>query len=245
MEKIIKNIYNKNAQDYHQKIKSKEDIWHKFIEKPIIINFLKEEIKNKKVLDLGCGSGVFVKKIISLGAKNVKGFDLSSELIKIAKKENPDIDFYVGNAQNTSFKNKEFDIVTSSLMAQYIKDLNKLFGEVSRILKKKGVFVFSMHHPIQEVSERLKINGKKSDTKVLLKAYFHNNMYKWKLKCKMNMISYHHTFEMIFNALNKNGFVVENLAEPRAPKKAEKYNKKIYDRSNRRPSFLIIKARKK
>ena len=60
----------------------------------------------------------------------------------------------------------------------------------------------------------------------------------------LKLIAYHHTFEMIFNALNKNGFVVENLIETRAPLKAKKLNKKVYDRSNRSPTFLVIKARK-
>jgi len=58
------------------------------------------------------------------------------------------------------------------------------------------------------------------------------------------MIAYHHTFENIFQNLEKNGFIVENLLEPKAQKSSEKINKRIYDKSNFRPSFLIIKARK-
>ena len=44
-------------------------------------------VKNKKVLDLGCGSGLYVKKLVKKGAK-VKGIDLSPALINFAKIEN-------------------------------------------------------------------------------------------------------------------------------------------------------------
>ncbi len=246
-KKIIKSFYNKHAESYHEGISKKANIWHKYIEKPTMANFLKGEIKKKKVLDLGCGSGLSSKKLLSLGAKKVKGIDLSDELIKIARKENPKIKFYVGDAQKTPFKNSEFDIVASSLMPHYLKDLTKLFIEVSRILKKKGLFVFSMHHPLREVSEKLKINGKESDKNILLKPYFHNKRYKFTIytsKGGIKLIAYHHTFETIFNSLNKAGFVVEDLSEPTPSKRAEKLNKKSYRESHRRPSFLIIKARK-
>ena len=72
MEKIVKEAYDKYAEYYHQSINDKKNIWHKFMEKPAMVNFLKGEIKGKKVLDLGCGSGLFIKKLQSLGAKKIK-----------------------------------------------------------------------------------------------------------------------------------------------------------------------------
>jgi len=241
--KHTKQVYNKYAEDYHKKILSKDNVWHKYIEKPAIISLFKDEIKRKNVLDLGCGSGPFVKKLFSLGAKNVKGIDLSEGLIVIARRENPHVEFRVGDAKKTPYKNEEFDLIVSSLVPHYFKDLKPLFKEASRILKKNGLFVFSMHHPVMEVSEKLKvrINGVKGS---LLKPYFHNDKYNWTLNRDMNMIAYHHTFEMIINSLNYAGFVVEKVLEPVPPKKVKKIKKTIYERARRRPSFLIIKARK-
>jgi len=239
--KHTKKTYDKYAKDYHAKITDPKDIWHKFIEKKVMLNLIKGFVKNKKVLDLGCGSGIVSKKIASFEGK-VKGIDLSPELIKIAKKENPKFDFYVGDVRKTPFKKNEFDVVYSSLVAHYIKDLNQLFKEVKRILKKGGVYAFSIHHPLMEVSKRTKINGRK---KIILKPYFNNDKYKWKLANKMQMVSYHHTFENIFELLRKNDFVVERLLEPVPSKEAKKINPRRYKRAITRPSFLIIKARKK
>jgi ubiquinone/menaquinone biosynthesis C-methylase UbiE len=232
-----RNIYNKFSEEYHKHISNPENLWHHYIEKPVMVSILKKIVKNKKVLDLGCGSGTFTKKIYLMGAK-VIGLDVSKKLIEIARKDNPKIKFYVGDAKKTPFKKSEFDVVSSSLMIHYFKELNPLFREVSKVLKKNVYFVFSMHHPVMEVSSKLK--RKES----LLKPYFRNNKYNWILNEKMKMIAYHHTFEMIINSLNDTGFVVERLYETKSPKKIKKINKKIYEKATIRPSFLIIKARK-
>ncbi|PIN91271.1 hypothetical protein COU57_01315 [Candidatus Pacearchaeota archaeon CG10_big_fil_rev_8_21_14_0_10_32_14] len=214
--KHTKEVYDKFAQEYHDFFIDKNNIWHAYIEKPIMIQILKNEIKNKIVLDLGCGSGPFVKELYSLGAKKVYGLDLSPELIKIAKKENPSVDFVSGDAKKTNYKSYQFDIVSSSLMVHYFKSPGPLFAEVNRIIKKGGLFVFSMHHPVMEITHRLKLDEKTNITQ--FENYFHNNIYNWKLKDNMEMIVYYHTFELIFMDLNKNGFIVENLFEPLAPK---------------------------
>ncbi|MBL7059023.1 class I SAM-dependent methyltransferase [Candidatus Pacearchaeota archaeon] len=240
--KHTREIYDKFSEHYHDYVTSKKNTHHRFIEKPAMLKLLKNEIKGKIVLDLGCGTGFFTKKIFSLGAKEIIGSDLSPNLIQIAKKENPEINFYIGDSRKTSFKKSQFHVINSSLMVHYLQNLNSLFKEVSRILKKNGLFVFSMHHPVYDVVHRENISGKKIR---VFKNYFHNQKYYWDLGPKMKkMIAYHHTFEMIFDALNKNGFIVEKLLEPTAPKKAEKFNKKLYSLSNQRPTFLLIKARK-
>jgi len=242
--KHTKEVYNKYAEMYHKRVLSKDNIWHKCIEKPAMISLFKDEVKGKSVLDLGCGSGPFVKKLFSLGAKKIKGIDLSDELIKIAIRENPKVEFVVGDAKKTPYKKEEFNLVVSSLMVHYFKDLKPLFREVARILKKNGLFVFSMHHPIMEVSGRLKvkIKGIKGS---LLRPYFHNDKYNWTLNEKMKMIAYHHTFEMIINSLNDSGFIIERVLEPVAPEKVKNLERSIYKRTHKRPSILVIKARKK
>jgi ubiquinone/menaquinone biosynthesis C-methylase UbiE len=240
--KITKEAYDKKSKEYHQKlINSGDHFWNNFLEVPMK-KILKEIVKNKKILDLGCGSGVRTKKLSKLNPKKIVGLDLSEELIKIAKDNFPKVEFHSGDAKNTGFKNSTFDVVNSDLMVHYFKDLKPLFKEISRILKSKGYFVFSMHHPVYEVTDRKK---EKNDTKYLLKPYFHNNLYKWKMLEGMELISYHHTFEDIFASLKKSEFVIEELIEPHKINSKGQFKKKHIERATKFPSFLIIKARKK
>jgi len=50
----------------------------------INIAFLSEDIKNKRVLDLGCGSGRLVIGVVLMGAKEVIGIDIDKDVLKIA-----------------------------------------------------------------------------------------------------------------------------------------------------------------
>lgn len=244
--KHTKREYDKFAKEYHEHLLNPErNKWHKHVEKPYLLKLLKDKIKNKTVLDLGCGSGIFTKDLLKFKPKKLIGLDLSEGLINIAKREYPSIEFYQGDAKKTNFGKQEFDLIFSSLMVHYFDNLLPLFKEVSRILKTKGEFIFSMHHPVMEVTSRLEIDGKKHKSKLILQNYFKEEKYSWKLGEKMkNMIAYHHNFETIINSLAKTGFIVEELFETRPKKVLEKISEKDYERSNNKPSFIVVKARK-
>lgn len=67
-------------------------------------------IKNKKVLDVGCGHGEFTR-YCSLFAKQIVGFDVTENFLEVAKmNEKPNLSFVVGNTkQGLPFENEEFE----------------------------------------------------------------------------------------------------------------------------------------
>ena len=66
------------------------------------------DIKNKTVIDLGCGTGIFSIGAALTGAKKVIGIDLDKNIIKIAReyaeKSNLDIEFIVKNVKDVETK---------------------------------------------------------------------------------------------------------------------------------------------
>jgi len=48
----------------------------------------------------------------------------------------------VGNVYELPFENKSFDVVMSSDFVEHVEDLVTAFSEMSRILKKGGLFIF-------------------------------------------------------------------------------------------------------
>ncbi len=199
---------------------------------------LKKEVSGKKVLDLGCGSGIYTRVLADWGAK-VAGMDNSRTMIALAKQENPGIPFHKGNALRMPYQDKSFDIVYSAMLVHYLKHLRPLFREISRILKKDGLFVFSFHHPVHECLERKTQKGK---TVFTLSPYFHNQSYRWKMIGNMELISFHHTFETVINTLNDAGFVIQRLVEPRPPVSSQKIDPRSYQFTKDYPSFCAIKA---
>lgn len=115
MNKILKDVekgYNAIAKQYHKLRISKKKFYNEYLEMPTTLKLL-GNVKGKKILDLGCGTGIYAKILRKRGAR-VKGIDVSSKEIEIAREQNPGIEFIIGNAEKLPYKNKEFDIVLST-----------------------------------------------------------------------------------------------------------------------------------
>ena len=79
--------------------------------------------------------------------------DISEEQLRfareLAKQNKVHITFHQGDIKNLKkIKSNSKDIVFSAFALQYIEDLPACFKEVKRVLKKKGIFIFSLDHPI-------------------------------------------------------------------------------------------------
>ena len=97
--------------------------------------------KNKDVLEIGCGPGLGSRLILD-NAKSYLGIDIDNELIKIAKKNNPNIPFLVDDAINFfSKKNKKYDLIIIFETIYYIQDLSKLFLKIYENLKDNGLLL--------------------------------------------------------------------------------------------------------
>jgi ubiquinone/menaquinone biosynthesis C-methylase UbiE len=157
-EKDAKKMYHGLAEEYHS-IRSKKKSFHnEYVEVPAMINML-GNLKNKKVLDWGCGSGLYIKRLKNK-CKTIKGFDISPEMVKIANNLNPKIDIRVGSGTKIPF-NEKFDVVFASLAIHYLKDLDKPFKEIKRVLNKGGIFIFSTGNPIAKAGKSIYVEGKK------------------------------------------------------------------------------------
>ena len=243
IKKILENQtpYDKYGADYHDyRINSKKDFWNRYIDYPAMEKILKEIVGVKKVLDLGCGSGIFTSKIAKWGGE-VIGVDESKTMIEIAKKSNNNIKYFVGKGDKLGFENGQFDVVTSNLMVHYYKDLGPLFKEVDRVLKAGGRWIFSFSHPVNEVAAKNYLNGRWNFE---LNPYFHNKEYHWQMLPGMRIINYHHTFENISAKLNESGLLIEIIIEPRPVGESREVDRRSYEKAMLIPSICIIVSRK-
>lgn len=235
-----REMYDRYGERYHAKRQDEtQNLWNEYLDIPTLTRLIENRVNGWDVLDLGCGSGLFCAKVKGWGA-HVVGLDLSEAMIEIARRENPTIAFYVGNAEALPFGDRQFDFVYSGLMIHYFKHLNPLFAEVARVLRPSGRFVFSFHHPFNEVIEEVREGDR---TPVILHPYFHCDRYTWNMFGEeMELVSYHHTFTNIFTELNHHNFLVENLIETTpSPDLKHKYPR-FYARTSRYPSFCAISA---
>lgn len=235
----IKRAYDAFGKKYHEKLMDvSQSFWNKYLDEYWTFKLLKKIVRGKRVLDLGCGSGIRTRKLAALGAK-VTGIDFSKMLIEIARKDNSKIQFYIGDIRKTPFRNAEFDVVNSNLVLHYFKDLKPVCKETQRILKRGGVFIFSIHHPFCDNRKKIVINGREE---YAFTEYFNNKASQWSMLEGMNVTTYHHTFENIVNTLRQSGFMIDKFVETRAPSFSRKKDVQEYEKTTKYPSFLVVKA---
>lgn len=123
-------------------------------------------LKDKKVLDLGCGTGRLIQNLKGCG--ELVGADVSQEMLNLARRKHPDVKFVQADMLASPFADEEFDIVVSAFVIVHIRDLHKAFNEVNRILKKDGIFILTNIN--QRKAPKLKIDSK---NKIVIKSFYH------------------------------------------------------------------------
>ena len=133
-------VFDKEAIHYDQWYKSKLGNFVDKVETELAF-FLFKPTSGMKILDVGCGTGNFSIKLAEMGCK-VVGIDVSEEMLnkarKKAKDKGLDIEFYKMDVYNMDFSEESFDGVFSMAAFEFIKDPQKAYDEMYRVLKKNG-----------------------------------------------------------------------------------------------------------
>lgn len=94
-----------------------------------------------KVLDVGCGGGVFTRGIRHYRRDlELWGVDISKKSIKYAQATSKDVTFLYGDAYQLPFKNQTFDAVVCFDLLEHLEDPPKALRGIKRVLKPGGVF---------------------------------------------------------------------------------------------------------
>ncbi|MFA6397598.1 MAG: class I SAM-dependent methyltransferase [Candidatus Paceibacterota bacterium] len=107
------------------------------------ILFKKIDLKNKRVLEIGCGDGFRTKQISKNKGVKIIAIDPDKKNILSARKNfsSKNIKYIILNAENLAFKLKSFDVVIFTLSLHHMKSPKKALIEVNRVLKEGGNIV--------------------------------------------------------------------------------------------------------
>lgn len=147
----------KNSKDFYEKeaISYDERRWNTpagklidSVQKEIFDDFTRD-IEGIEVLEIGAGTGRFTTILLDKG-NFVTAIDISSSMIEqlrnyLKDHSNKDnLKILIGDARKIELKTSSIDAVVSINALSHISEHKKVFAEVSRILKPRGVFIFNV-----------------------------------------------------------------------------------------------------
>jgi SAM-dependent methyltransferase len=255
--------YNTFAKEWQSKRNSKVHFAHDFLEKPAMQELL-PDLKDKKVLVLGSGSGEECFDFLDKGASLVVGIDASSELIKIAENQAEfreydftKVEFICQKIEDLDLKIKDFDYVYSSLTLHYIENWVESLIAIQKYMKPGSKMLFSVHHPVKWGSETTR--GKDENS-------FHLGYRKSKLRDmdytvygdyltprpisdllfgKIEIVHHHKPISQMFQEIQKAGMQVNQIVEPLPTLQSRRDKLDFYEVYSRIPLFIIFEITKK
>jgi ubiquinone/menaquinone biosynthesis C-methylase UbiE len=241
------NIYdNPTFFEGYMNLRDSKMTYNDFLEQPAMKDTL-PDLKGKRVMDLGCGTGGMSKYCIEMGASAVVGVDISEKMISRALVENKDenITYVCSPIEDLSFQKEPFDLIVSSLAIHYIEDYESLIRKLHFFLKPGGLLIYSTEHPVVTARKDMKNWWQNAEGDRLHWALDH---YREEGKREQHwyvdgVIKYHRTIPTLVNGLTDHGFMLEKMLEPLPTKEGIDLMSSLKN-EERRPSFLIIRSRK-
>ncbi|MBI3190338.1 methyltransferase domain-containing protein [archaeon] len=126
--------------------------WHKEKLRHILKNI---DIKDKIILDAGCGSGAFDRKMEKC-ARMIIGVDINKFVVSYAmKKSHNKPAFASGNIENIPLKDSSVDVIVCLDALDHCLEPKKVIEEFSRLLKAggKGVIIVQNHTRLWRFAE--------------------------------------------------------------------------------------------
>jgi len=175
-----KRTMNGKNLDFFEVIAPERDKWKKknsyyWADVERLCSFLIPE--NATVLEIGCGTGDL---LACINARKKVGIDYSRNMIGIAKRKYPGINFMAMEAENLNFKEK-FDYVILSNLIGYLEDIQKVFAELKKVCHPHSKVIITYYNflwqPVLNMAVMLNLRMKQPQQNWLSKQDIINLIY--------------------------------------------------------------------
>jgi len=264
---MLKNEWDKVAKFWDKEAGDKGISHQRLDIDPIILKII-GDIKNRNILEIGCGNGYLSRSLAKQGAK-VTAIDISSKFIQFATRKEETkplgITYFIRDAANLhGLKSNSYDFVIGNMCLMDVADIKNAIKNISKVLKKNGSFVFSLTHPFHESQQQwiiIKDEGKKYLARAIHEYLSCTTKKSFWSQKKLVTPHYHRPLQEYFKYLKEFGFLIRDFREissKQMPIRATKEDGNVKLRRSRFktlkekemkifttkeiPSFLIIEA---
>ena len=236
-EPLARRAYEKLAETYAALAPTKAH--NAYYERPATLCLL-GEVGGIRVLDAGCGPGIYAEILADRGAEIV-GYDASEKMVELAKERLCGrAEFFRANLEAAwdLLEDTSFDLALSALAMDYVRDWSGPLSEFCRVLRPGGRLVFSVEHPASTfVRHVYRGAGNYFETEAVGMEWTGFSGRVW-------MPSYRRSLGAMVGAILGGGFELTDLVEPRPDERFRRADPENYEKLSRIPGFLCFEARK-
>jgi len=230
----IASIYNTIAKDFERH--AAEGVYNAYYDRPAVLGLL-PPVEGKRVLDIGCGPGLYAAWLIEHGAQ-VVGFDISTEMVELARKRVGDRALFYQHDISQPFPfapDASFDIAIAPLMIHYVTVRVAALREVARVLTTDGCLIVSTQHPFVDWKRH---GGSYFTTELVQDTWF-------KSRQAVQMPFWRVSLTTLCDEFSQAGFFIDQLLEPQPVPKAAEIDPGAYSHLMEQPSFITFRLRKR
>jgi len=193
------------------------------------------DVREQRVLDLGCGPGFYAEELVARGAREVVGVDASPTMVELARARVPHHATFRVHDLEASLDWLEavaFDLAVMALVIHHIDDRVGVLREVHRVLRPEGRLVVSTHHPTGDWGIH---GGSYFDVYPIRETWSRG----WEVRYWRMPLT------QVADEFAQAGFVIERLVEPLpGPGMAEQFPAD-HEKLSREPGFIAFRLRKR
>jgi predicted TPR repeat methyltransferase len=143
-KEYVKNLFDDYAERFDDSLIKQLGYKLPFLIKELILKLDPPRNKFKKVIDLGCGTGLTGKELRDI-SNNLTGIDISSNMVDKTRELDVYDHLIVGDiADILSSSNEKYDLFIALDVLVYIGEVTKIFKTVRQCCNKNALFIFSI-----------------------------------------------------------------------------------------------------
>lgn len=248
------------AEYWNERAGEDGEVYKRFVLDPLLFREI-GDLKNKTVIELGCGNGYLAKRFLESGVKKLTLADISQHNLDYAaqKANSPRVGLLLQDATKPwQVDDRSVDIIYSNMMLNEVEGIDAVCREAYRALKPNGLFAFSVTHPAWDLfmyaQEQVGVEPRKVKG---LGGYFRRGYAKFvmgtddrssghtkKRTESFEVEHYQRTVSDYFTAVTKAGFSVSRLIEPELTKELLEAAPRFADYLDRPISLVIVSEKK-
>jgi ubiquinone/menaquinone biosynthesis C-methylase UbiE len=219
------------AEDYERHAEA--SAYNALYDRPAVLDLM-GDVRGLRILDAGCGPGLYASELVARGAAEVVGFDASPEMVRLALRRVPS-----GATFRTHRLGEPLDWLADAcvdgallaLVIHHVDDRVGALGEIHRVLRPGGFLVVSTHHP---TSDWVHFGGSYFTTERIEEVWSSG----WPVRYWRQPLAA--TCEEFARA----GFLIERLLEPRPTAEMAERFPEDHAKLLREPGFIDFRLRK-